>query len=56
MEREAVMRVAVFFGVLCGVTVWEFVAPQRGCGLSRKERWLPNIVLIVWGLPPGLWV
>ncbi|MEO5345758.1 MAG: sterol desaturase family protein [Magnetococcus sp. YQC-9] len=47
MEHEAVLRLGIFLGVLTGVTVWEFAAPRRGRALPRKERWLPNLSLVV---------
>jgi sterol desaturase/sphingolipid hydroxylase (fatty acid hydroxylase superfamily) len=43
MENEAILRLAVFFGILIGMAVWEVAAPRRIATLGRKGRWPANI-------------
>ncbi len=59
MEHEASLRLAVFFGLLIGMALWEVAAPRRPATLGRKGRWPANIgiaildALVVRILLPG---
>ena len=43
MENEAALRLAIFFGLLVGMALWEVAAPRREATLGRKKRWPANI-------------
>ncbi len=44
---EAVVRLAVFFGVFAIMAAWEMLAPRRVLSQSKSARWLNNISLVV---------
>jgi sterol desaturase/sphingolipid hydroxylase (fatty acid hydroxylase superfamily) len=47
MEYEASIRLAVFFGLLIGMALWEVAAPRRPASLGRKGRWPANIGIAI---------
>ena len=49
MQREAVVRVAVFVTVLGALALAEAVRPRRARGLLRRQRWPHNLGLVAAG-------
>jgi sterol desaturase/sphingolipid hydroxylase (fatty acid hydroxylase superfamily) len=47
MENEAALRLAIFFGVLIVMALWEVAAPRRAATLGRKGRWPSNIGIAI---------
>jgi sterol desaturase/sphingolipid hydroxylase (fatty acid hydroxylase superfamily) len=47
MEHEASLRLAVFFGLLIAMALWEVAAPRRPASLGRKGRWPANIGIAI---------
>lgn len=47
MEREQIIRLSFFFGVLAVVAIWEVIAPRRTLTDSKGRRWLANLSLVV---------
>ena len=47
MENEASLRLAIFFGLLVGMALWEVAAPRRPPTLGRKGRWPANIGIAI---------
>ena len=46
-EREAIIRLGFFFGVLALMALWELAAPRRALTVSKGVRWLANLELVV---------
>jgi sterol desaturase/sphingolipid hydroxylase (fatty acid hydroxylase superfamily) len=47
MEHEASLRLAIFFGLLIGMALWEVAAPRRPATLGRKGRWPANLGIAI---------
>ncbi|MBF0416782.1 MAG: sterol desaturase family protein [Magnetococcales bacterium] len=47
MPHEAMVRLGIFLGVMTLVALWETLAPRRKRTLTRRERWIPNLSLVV---------
>jgi sterol desaturase/sphingolipid hydroxylase (fatty acid hydroxylase superfamily) len=47
MQKEQLIRLAFFFGVLAVVAVWELLAPRRPLIDSKQRRWFTNLSLVV---------
>ena len=45
--NEAIIRLSVFISVLIVIMLLEIVSPRRQLKLSRKLRWLNNLILII---------
>ncbi len=45
MRHEPVIRLGFFFGVV--MTAWEVMAPRRILSVSKKQRWISNLGLVV---------
>lgn len=46
LTTESSLRLAVFFGVLAVMAVWEVLGPRRGRTLSRRLRWTSNLGIV----------
>jgi sterol desaturase/sphingolipid hydroxylase (fatty acid hydroxylase superfamily) len=47
MQKEQIIRLSFFFGVLAFVAVWEVIAPRRALTHSKTRRWFTNLSLVV---------
>ena len=47
LGHEAVIRLAVFLGVLGAMALWEVAAPRRRREIPRLLRWSNNLALVV---------
>jgi sterol desaturase/sphingolipid hydroxylase (fatty acid hydroxylase superfamily) len=47
LAHEAPIRLAVFFGVLAVMAVWELLAPRRALTVSKALRWTSNLGIVV---------
>ncbi len=47
IAAEPLIRLAVFFGVLVAVALWEVLAPRRRAAFARRDRWPHNLALLV---------
>jgi len=47
IENEPAIRVAVFFGILILMALWELAAPRRRVEIPRLVRWSNNLGLVV---------
>jgi len=47
MDNEAVIRLGMFAGVFLLMAAWELMAPCRQLTLSKSQRWLNNLALVV---------
>lgn len=47
IEHEAAIRLGFFFGIFLVMALWEILAPRRELVLSKGDRWLNNIGLVV---------
>ncbi len=48
MGHEPVIRLSFFFGVLAVMALWELLAPRRALTVSKTQRWLNNLGLVVF--------
>jgi sterol desaturase/sphingolipid hydroxylase (fatty acid hydroxylase superfamily) len=46
MQKEQLIRLAFFFGILGLVAVWEVVAPRRALTDRKGRRWFSNLALV----------
>lgn len=44
---EVPLRLAVFFGVLGAMAIWELVVPRRALALPCWKRWPSNLGIVV---------
>lgn len=44
---ESIIRLTVFFGVLCAMVAWEYRQPKRQPRYRRAQRWPANIGIVV---------
>ena len=47
IDHEPAIRMAIFFGILITMAVWEFAAPRRRIEIPRLLRWSNNLGLVV---------
>lgn len=47
LTKEPLIRTSCFFGILALMTIWEMVAPSRPLSVSKPQRWLNNLALVV---------
>ncbi|WP_296422846.1 sterol desaturase family protein [Yoonia sp.] len=47
LQNEPTVRLAVFFGLLIAMAVWEVIAPRRRMEIPRFIRWSNNLALVV---------
>ncbi|MEO5346329.1 MAG: sterol desaturase family protein [Magnetococcus sp. YQC-9] len=47
MPSETMLRLGIFLGILLLVALWEAIAPRRQRTLTRRERWMPNLTLVI---------
>lgn len=47
LENEVALRLFCFFGILCGVAIWESLCPKRDREIGRVIRWPRNLSLVV---------
>jgi len=47
MEKEAVIRLGFFFGVLIVMSIWELLWPRRVLTMSKLTRWLSNLGIVL---------
>ena len=47
IDHEPTIRIAVFFGILIGMAIWELAAPRRRVEIPRLVRWSNNLGLVV---------
>lgn len=47
IEKEAVIRLVIFFIVFAVMASWELLRPCRELSIKRSRRWMNNIALIV---------
>ncbi|MBL4893296.1 MAG: sterol desaturase family protein [Emcibacter sp.] len=47
LENEVALRLFCFFGILCGVAIWESLCPKRDRKIGRVIRWPRNLSLVV---------
>ena len=45
--NEAIIRLGFFVGVFALMAVWELVAPRRVLSVSKAQRWVSNLGLVV---------
>ena len=53
LQQEAGWRLAFFGGIFIVMLIWELLAPKRRLTVSKLQRWLHNIGLLLLG--PPLW-
>jgi len=46
-QNESVLRLGFFFGILCLMGLWESFNPARTLLVSRAQRWMNNLGLVV---------
>ena len=46
MDREIVIRLCFFFVIFAIMTTWEILSPRRMLTVSKRNRWLTNLVLL----------
>jgi sterol desaturase/sphingolipid hydroxylase (fatty acid hydroxylase superfamily) len=47
LEHEALMRLSAFVSVFAVMALWEIFTPRRMCILSRTQRWVSNLGIVV---------
>ncbi|HBH60396.1 MAG TPA: fatty acid hydroxylase [Nitrospiraceae bacterium] len=47
MEKDAVIRLGFFFGVLIIMAIWELMWPRRVLTMSKLSRWLSNLGIVL---------
>ena len=47
LANEPVVRVAIFFGILLLMALWEILAPRRRQAIPRRGRWPSNLGIVV---------
>ena len=47
LATEAIIRLAIFLGVLAAMALWEVAAPRRRREIPRVIRWTNNLALVV---------
>jgi len=47
MEKDAVIRLGFFFGVLIIMAIWELLWPRRVLTMSKLSRWLSNLGIVL---------
>lgn len=47
MYYETIIRLGFFIGIFLVIALWELIAPMRKLKVSKKKRWLNNLVLVV---------
>ena len=47
MYYETIIRLGFFIGIFLVIALWELIAPMRKLKISKKKRWLNNLVLVV---------
>ncbi len=46
MDRETVIRLCFFFVIFAIMATWEILSPRRMLTISKRSRWLTNLVLL----------
>jgi len=46
MDREIVSRLCFFLVIFAIMTTWEILSPRRMLTVSKRNRWLTNLVLL----------
>ena len=46
MDQEIVIRLCFFFVIFAIMTTWEILSPRRMLTISKRSRWLSNLVLL----------
>ncbi|MES9878057.1 MAG: sterol desaturase family protein [Candidatus Sedimenticola sp. PURPLELP] len=47
LSTEEVVRLGFFFGVFAVIAGWELVAPRRELSVSKADRWISNLGIVV---------
>ncbi len=47
LEHEIAIRLSFFFGVFAVIALWEIFQPRRTLSISKSQRWLNNLGLIL---------
>ncbi|MED7787704.1 sterol desaturase family protein [Francisella sp. 19X1-34] len=47
MYHDSWIRLSFFIGIFLVVSLWELIAPMRKLKISKKKRWVNNLVLVV---------
>ena len=45
--NEAIIRLGFFFGIFALMAIWELFAPRRGLSVSKAQRWVSNLGLVL---------
>jgi sterol desaturase/sphingolipid hydroxylase (fatty acid hydroxylase superfamily) len=47
LEREPIIRLVLFLGILVIMAIWETLAPRRPLTTSKRARWFNNLAIVL---------